>query len=222
MSESFKEKEKDYTAKLSRLRMELQTLERERETWKQASKSATADSQANQAAPAAVPTSTATLLQIDALKAEITALQSTVRYLRTIHQQSFLAASNKFLSAPITPRPPSRNPHVTEIKDALKQMVQLVAQPNSQPIRLQRRVQEDRLRWRPLKETSAWHVQRQREEFEEWREWRDSLTRRLGRERKAEKRPKQAARDGAAPADRPRSKAMANGPVRVVGETEDS
>ncbi|KAG8531197.1 uncharacterized protein KY384_004555 [Bacidia gigantensis] len=202
VSESFKNKEKDYVAKLSRLRKELETLEGERETWKQAPKSPPADLRTDQAASTAVtPTSVTTLLQIDSLKAEMAALQSTVRYLRTAHHQSFVNVSNSFLSTPITPRVMPQDHLAREAKDVLKEMVHLISQPGSQPIQLQRRTAETRLRWRPAKESSTWQVQRQREEFEEWREWRDGVARRAVGKRKEERRLQEVRekRDDAAP-----------------------
>ena len=222
MNEAFKDKEKEYIAKLSRLRKELEAIENERETWKQSSQSAPANSRTSQGAPVTTPTSAAALLQIEAYKAEIAALQSTVRYHRTIHHQSFVAASNNFLSTPISPQASSRPRLAPEAKDVLKEMVHLISESSSQPIKLQRRAQEDRLRWRPVKETSAWHVQRQRDDFEEWREWRDAVAERAGRQRREGQRLQESRTNKIAIVDgRKPAKILADAPVRIAGDGEE-
>ena len=179
-AEAYKAKEKDYVAKLTQLRKEVEKLEGERETWRKASQPQPSVYQAGEVSVGAAEavTSVATLQQIDDLKAEIAALQSSIRYLRSAHHRSFISNSETYLSAPLTPPTPSSHPIETEAKDALREMLHLISKPTSQPVKLQRRRQEDRFRWRPAKDTSSWQVQRQREEWEEWREWRDSVAQR--------------------------------------------
>ena len=191
-AENAKTKEKDLISKLSHLRIELEKLEAERETWKQASQSQTASAQPGQPSPTAeATTSAAAARQIDYLKSEITALQSSIRYLRSTQYNTLLSSSHTYLSTPLTPPAPKPSPLKTEAKDVLKEMLHLVSQPASHPIKLHSRPKEDRLRWRPVKETSMWQIQRQREEWEEWREWRDGVVKRGMHAQKEEQRRKE-------------------------------
>jgi len=188
--ETAKSKEKDLLSKLSKLRAELQTLEFERESWKQASKSAPPSGQQGQTPLAETTTSETSLRQITVLKSEIKALQASIRYLRSATHTRFLKTSHAFLSTPITtPILPPR-PIEAEAKDLLKEMLHLVDQPDNRVVTLQARPKEERLRWRPATETSTWKLQKQKEEWEQWREWRDGVagkvmaTRREGERRR--------------------------------------
>ena len=183
-------KEKDLFSKLTYLQHELRGLEAEREKWKQSPQIAAPTSQLNQETAAAA--SPATLRQIDRLKTEVEALQSSVRYLRSASYNHTLSLNHNFISEPLLPPPRPPSPIHTEAKDVLKEMLTLVSQPASQVIRLPRRDKADRLRWRPARETSTWHVQSQKEEWEEWKEWRDGVASKWIASQKEEERKKEA------------------------------
>ena len=186
--ESAVSKEKDLLGKLAYLQNELQGLEAEREKWKQLPQAAAPTSQAGQL-PAA-KTSQAALHQIDTLKSEIKALQSSIRYLRSASYNDAFSSSYRFLSAPLVPAQPPPSHIQTEARDVLKEMLNLVSQSENQIVRLQPRNRADRLRWRPMRETSTWQVQHQKEEWEEWREWRDDVAKQSAMNKKEEERRK--------------------------------
>ena len=179
-------KEKDLLGKLAYLQNELRCLEVEREKWKQLPQAVAPTSHLGQAA--AVTTSHAVLLQIDVLKSEIKALQSSIRYLRSASYSNTLSSTYEFLSRPLVPAQPPPSHIQTEAKDVLKEMLNLVSQSENQVVRLQPRTKADRLRWRPARETSGWKTQHQREEWEEWREWRDVVARKSAMGKKEEER----------------------------------
>ena len=185
-AKSFKASEKDYVVKLTRLKDELQSLREEKETWKESMRTLPADGQT--APRATAPSSASSLLHIESLEAEIASLQSTIRYLRTAHHRTFLSTSETYLASPLVPPPPYHHPLEAEAKDVLREMLHLVSQPSSQPVKLRRRAKEDRLQWRPIRETSRWQVQRQKEEWQEWKEWRDGVAQRASLERREEAR----------------------------------
>ena len=189
--EAAKLKENDLFSKLTHAQNELRNLEAEREKWKQAPQLAPTASQAGQA-PTATTTSHASLRQIEILKAEIKALQSSIRYLRSASHRQTLSSAYDFLSAPIAPVDPAPPLIQTEAKDILKEMLNLISQPDRQVVRLQPRAKADRLRWQPARETSTWKVQKQMEEWAEWREWRDGVAKKSLRNRKEEERKKEA------------------------------
>ena len=191
-------KENDLLGKLTHLQNELRSLEAEREKWKQSPQVAAPTSQTEQIT--ATTTSQASLRQIETLKSEIKALQSSIRYLRSASYNHTLSSTYSFVSAPLTPAQPPASHIKTEAKDVLKEMLELVSQPENQVVRLQPTNRAERLRWRPARETSNWKVQNQKENWEEWREWRDGVARKAAvskkeDERRREARSKNAARE---------------------------
>lgn len=190
MVEAADSKEKNLLGKLSHLQNELRSLEAEREKWKRSPQVAAPASQPSQ--DTTVTTSQSSLRQIDTLKSEIKALQSSIRFLRSASYNHTLSSSHNFLSAPLTPfqRPPP--PLQTEAKDVLKEMLTLVSQPENQIVRLQPRNKADRLRWRPARETSNWKLQHQKEEWAEWTEWRDGVAKLSAQVKKEDERRREA------------------------------
>lgn len=179
-------KEKDLLSKLTQLQYELRSLEAEREKWKQPPQVTAPTPQPGNMV--AVTTSRVSLGHIDTLKSEIKALQSSIRYLRSASYGHTLSSTYEFVSAPLTPARLAPSHIQTEAKDVLKEMVNLVSQPENQVVRLQPRNKAERLRWRPARETSNWRVQNQKEEWAEWREWRDGVARKSAASKKEEER----------------------------------
>ena len=171
--EAARTKEKDLIAHLSRLQHHLQALEAERETWKNPTSIPQSSPNLGQA-PSPAPTH-----QITKLESEIRALQSSIRHLRSIAYAKSVSTSLSFLSIPLTPiHSPSRLQH--EASTVLKNMLHIATHPENQLIELQPlQPQNQRLRWRPVKEMSGWKVARQREEWEAWKDWRDDVSKRV-------------------------------------------
>ena len=176
--EAAKVKEKDLQEKLDQLQHELRSLEAEREKWKSAPQIAPHTPQPGQVAVQSVASEASRRL-IDALKAEIRALQSAVRFLRAASHAQTLSKAHAFLSMPIAPIEPQVPNTEAEAKDVLKEMLGLVSKSENQTVKLQPRDTANRLRWRPAKETSTWKVQKLKEDWEEWREWRNSVAARV-------------------------------------------
>ena len=187
-----KAKEKDLLNKLSRLQSELQQADAEREKWKSNLQTKPSSFQPGQPPILSIPSETVTsqfsLQQISSLKSEIKTLQSCIRYLRTAAHTQNVSDSLDFLSTPITPAAPAPRIVQTEAKDVLKEMLGLIAQPDSQVIKLQSRSATERLHWKPAKDTMTWQIQRQREEWEEWREWRDGVAKKAALARRQKER----------------------------------
>lgn len=188
--EAANSREKVLLGKLTHLQDELRSLEAEREKWKQIPQDAAPTPKPGQTAP--TTTSHASVRQIETLKSEIKALQSSIRYLRSASYDHNLSSSYGFLSAPITSDEPAPSLLQSEAKDVLKEMLNLVSQPDNQIVCLQSRNKADRLRWRPARETCNWKVQKQKEKWEEWREWRDGVAMESAMSRKEEERRREA------------------------------
>ena len=181
MVEAARLKENELVTKLTQAQGQLRSLEGEREKWKQAPPIALTNQ--NGQATKISTTSQASLCEIDTLKAEIKALQSSIRYLRSANHKQTMSTAYDFLSAPIAHTEPPGPFIEAEAKDVLREMLDLVSQTNNQIVRLQPRDKTDRLRWRPARETSFWKVQKQKEEWEEWREWRDVVAKNISHEK---------------------------------------
>lgn len=182
-------KETSLLAHLTRQQVALQELETERKTWK---KSSLQMLQFSESRPGPNPTDNASSLRkIATLESEIRALQSSIRYLRSTSSTHSLSSSLAFLSTPLIP-PPSRNPSSalqSEAADVLKELLHLVSRPDNDLLALRASERDDRLKWKPARETSAWVLARQRREWEGWREWGESVGRRgEGARREGERR----------------------------------
>ena len=171
-----KAQEKDLLQKLTRLQSESQKAEAEREKREASMPAKTVSIDPGQPPMAGISSqaeiSQSTLLRISSLEAEIKSLQSCIRYLRNANFSRNVSDSLDFLSTTVAPVPPRASRVATEAKGVLKEMLSLVAGPNNQPVKLQSLPATERVRWRPARNTTAWQVRRQREEWEEWREWR--------------------------------------------------
>ena len=172
--------EKELLSKLEELRRDLRSLEAEREQWRKAPMApvATAADLTRGSTVSTTP-SVSSLAQIRLLKTEISTLESTIRYLRnqahTLHFHSTLAFLNEPL---IPPQPPAHSLIQIEARDALKEMLHLVTQPENQLVKFAVSERGERLKWRPAKDTAAWRTSRLREEWEGWRGWKDDLSKR--------------------------------------------
>lgn len=189
--ESAKGKEQILVSKLSNLQTELRSLESEREEWKQSPQTLPPTTQAAQNTGTTTP-SASSLHQIATLKAEISALQSSIRYLRSASHAQTLSTAHSFLSTPIAPSPSTPPLIQTEAKDVLKEMLTLISQPDNRAVKLQSRDKADRLKWQPVRETSGWKVQRLKEEWTEWKEWRDDVAKKASYVQKEDERRREA------------------------------
>ena len=180
VAEASLSKEKDLNTKLKILQQDLKNLEGERDALKKSTMIAPA-SAVNGGTPAladAAPSAT-TLAQLHHLRSQISTLESTIRYLRRQNHSQYLDSSLSFLSEPLTPPTQASQTLLwSEARDVLKEMLQLVAQPGNHMVKLHNPKKEERLKWRPAKETPGWQLDRMKEEWEGWREWKDSVNRR--------------------------------------------
>ena len=226
-------KARDMSSKTERLERDLKAAESERESLRK---------QASEHSPRAVidnlPPSVAreevtpsrALEEIGRLKAEILILQSTIRHLRLSAHQSMVSSTHSFLSSPLIAKHKSSTAMLRsqEARDVLNSMLQLVTHPQSQIVQLRSRPKQDRLSWRPMRETPGWQVSGQKEQWAGWKEWRDDAGRRVnglrqstsrqpptGDGRRSNKRP-----DGAKAQWRIGESKSMTGEVAVVGSTD--
>lgn len=179
-AETSRSKEQDLTAKLKTLQRDLKILEGERDALKKSA--AVVPSAAINGSPRSLTEaepSANTLAQIQNLKSEISTLESTIRYLRHQTYSQHMNSSLAFLSEPLTsPAAPSQSLLQAETRDVLNEMLHIVAQPENQLVKLSIPRKEDRLKWRPARETAAWQLDRMKEEWEGWRDWKNSVSKR--------------------------------------------
>ena len=170
--------EREMAAKITRLQQELKDLEMERETWKRSAPIEQSPAAGRVPSGNVVePASETSLREIALLKTEIQALQSSIRYLRSSSHSHTLSKAHSYLTTPLMPSLPTPTNLQIEAKDVLKEMLGLTTRSDRNVVKLQRADQSERLKWKPVRETSNWKFRRQREEWEEWKEWRDEVVR---------------------------------------------
>lgn len=184
--------EKENVAKLTRLRGQLESLEREKAMWKNDDNAATTTRTVTQIAKdggqhAATTTPAAALRQIEILKARIAALEGAVRFHRAASHTSALSSYNDYLAEPLVPHATTPDStHISRVKQEsktlYKDLIAMATSPEAQLVRLpELRKKEERLQWRPVREGAEWRVLAQREGLEWWREGVRGLARDLGR-----------------------------------------
>lgn len=170
-------KEKELMKEIYHLQQDLQAAEADREHIRKQASRTEANARSRAAAGQHEVTSVRAQEEIAQLQSEISALESTIRYLRLSTQHASLKSSHSFLSMPLLPPSPlSEKTHLAhEARDVIRSMLALVTRPESQVVQLKSREREERLKWRPVRESTRWQVGKQREEWEAWREWRDDV-----------------------------------------------
>ncbi|KAL8928640.1 MAG: hypothetical protein Q9172_000855 [Xanthocarpia lactea] len=178
--ESAKQRDIELSNTVNRLRSERDNLRSERESW-------VSNSAGTQGTPAAIDTpagtrettSEASLTRIAALESEIQTLQAAIRHLRSTSYAHTISSAHDFLSKPLIPQPSPQKQRArlkqSEAKSIVDELLRLAVDPANGIPRLRERKKEERLSWRPVRETCRWQVGRAREEWEEWREWRDDF-----------------------------------------------
>ncbi|MCJ1467293.1 hypothetical protein MMC07_005917 [Pseudocyphellaria aurata] len=182
IADTAKEKEKSLLAHLTRQQQLLRDFEAEREAWKNSAplqNRAPSDYPVGNNIPSTPDASSSH--RIATLKSEISALQSSIRYLRSTSRTHHLSSSLDFLSAPLIPPAATPTPVriiKSEAADVLKEFVHLVSRPENRLFALRSSNREDRLRWKPARESSVWVLGRQKGEWESWKGWARDVERR--------------------------------------------
>lgn len=186
MIESAEEKEKSLLSQLRHQQLNLQELEVERDSWKKPvplQHHTSSDHHQSQHSPSA--NQPATLNRIAALESEIRCLHSAIRCLRSRAATNHRSTSKAFISVPLAGQKMPMTPeqiHRAEAAENLRELVHLLSQPESRLVGLRVSKKEDRLKWKPTKETTDYALATQRGEWNVWREWGESV----GRQRKVE------------------------------------
>ncbi|KAL8998145.1 MAG: hypothetical protein Q9169_002766 [Polycauliona sp. 2 TL-2023] len=179
--EAAKQRDIELTNTVNRLRSERDDLRSQRASWTSDSAGPSNDQPTAGNAPAGAGTATseASLLRIAALESEIKTLEAAVRHLRSTSYTHNLTSAHEFLRKPLIPRPSPEQQRArlkqSEAKSIVGELLHLVIDPANGVPRLRDRKKEERLAWRPVRETCRWQAGRAREEWEEWREWRDDF-----------------------------------------------
>jgi dynactin 1 len=177
---------------------ELKALEADRDKWKKVASDSSrlmAGANANGTTKAGQERAVATAREMEALKSEITSLQSAVRYLREDNRRARVTeqAGYEWLSEPLVPKRTDpvqqrRELVVSEGRDALGELVKLVSSAKVYDLST---LPEDKLAWRPARTSPGYHSARQKEEYAVWKEWQENILRNTkglagGKEEKAE------------------------------------
>ena len=125
----------------------------------------------------------ATQREMDTLQASVTSLQSAVRFLREDNRTARLGGSSglpSWLDEPLIKPPFSHKEQqsllCTEGKDVLGELLNMAS--SARPVKLQPKTTDDWAKWRPVRESTAWQVRKQREDWEGWKAWVGDLGKR--------------------------------------------
>lgn len=178
--EAAKQREIELINTVNRLRAERNDLKSQRASWVSRSGDPQGtSSSAEVAAGSREITSEASLARIASLESEIKTLQAAIRHLRATSYAHIISSPHDFLSQPLIPKPSPQEQRArlkqSEAKSVVSELLRLATDPRNGVPKLRERKKEERLAWRPLRETCRWQVGRIREEWEEWREWRDDV-----------------------------------------------
>lgn len=158
---------------------ELKQLEGDRDKWKKMADDGRAyEAAGSVGSKAGQERAVATAREMDALRADIAALQSAVRYLREDNRRARTTEQHKFdwLSEPLMkPLPLSeqrRQLVVAEGKDVLSELLKMAGQAKMYDLKA---LPEDKLAWRPARSTPQYHAAKQAEHFAAWKSWQKAV-----------------------------------------------
>ncbi|KAK1761062.1 dynactin subunit 1 [Echria macrotheca] len=120
----------------------------------------------------------ATAREMDALKDEITSLQSAVRYLREDNRRARMTEQPNYdwLAAPLTKPPPASEQRkamvVAEGKAVLGELVRLATSAKVYDLAS---LPQDKLAWKPAKSTPQYHTAKQLEDYASWKGWQQAV-----------------------------------------------
>ncbi|KAI1766847.1 CAP-Gly domain-containing protein [Hypoxylon sp. FL1150] len=120
----------------------------------------------------------ATAREMDALKNDIAALQAAVRFLREDNRRARATEQSRhdWLAEPLRKPPPvaeqRRQLVVAEGRDALDELLKMAAATKVYDLR---KLPEDKMAWRPARDTPRYHAARQAEDYAAWRGWQESI-----------------------------------------------
>ncbi|KAK3320750.1 dynein associated protein-domain-containing protein [Cercophora scortea] len=169
---------------------ELKVLEADRDKWKKIASDSRlvmgsgADTGRGEAgSKARQERAVATAREMNALQAEIAALQSSVRYLREDSRRARMTEQSSYdwLAEPLTKPVPvaeqRRAMVVAEGKVVLAELVKLATSAKVYDLQV---LPEDKLAWKPARSTPQYHAAKQMEDFEAWKSWRGAVVKKAG------------------------------------------
>lgn len=198
----------DLRRSLQEQEREAKALEEDRDRWQKIA----GDNKAFAGAGGAGPDETqnkeravATAREMDALRADIAALQAAVRYLREDNRRARASEQvrHDWLAEPLGKRQSTstttdmiptddditttnynepvaehrRNLVRAEARDALSELLRLASTAKVYDLRS---LPEDRLAWRPARSSPQWHAARQAEDYAAWKGWSDAVVQKVG------------------------------------------
>ena len=211
---------------------ELKDLEGDRDKWKTiASESQIhADNLDDSGANSGQERAVATAREMDTLKRDIESLQAAVRYLREDNRRARLTEQHNqdWLAEPLMKQPTiveqRKRLVTTEGKDVLGELLKMTT---SAAIFDYNILPEDKLAWKPARQTPQYHAAKLAEDYATWRDWQDSVVKKSrmiknmdGLSRGRRMRDPAASLQRRLPTTDGKAQAVASDEVRVVGSGE--
>ncbi|EGD88677.1 hypothetical protein H112_03597 [Trichophyton rubrum D6] len=195
--ENLHSKENELVALVERQSQNMQAIEKERDEYRSRFEKLkrASDSEGSSGVGGVVnaAASLSVMKENEALRAEVTSLQSAIRYIRDDNKRAHLLdpysvqRSNhmrSWLDVPLVRSKPSvneqdpdyRHKQAAECRDILSHLLKLTKE--SKLVDLKASSTSDpanRLAWRPVKSTPKYHAMKQREHYEQWSQWKDEV-----------------------------------------------
>ncbi|GAB7352798.1 hypothetical protein MBLNU459_g3417t3 [Dothideomycetes sp. NU459] len=171
--------EKKIQDQLTEAQKDTSRLRRERDEWRRTAEERKPEIKGTNNMAAEM--GSASKVELDRAKLKIDSLESALRYLQSQNatRLSKTLLTDDWLTEPLVP-PPTRQARLvntlqSEGKAAISELLRMVS--NAKPVDLTT-LPENKLAWRPAKETSLWISQRRRQDYAGWQEWEDDLLQR--------------------------------------------
>ena len=171
--EKAKHREAELVRTVNRLRVERNSLREEKDTLEK--DGVKVPTTAEQARRDTMHHADSSAERVEELEADIKTLQAAIRHLRAHSYSHTISSASTFLDEPLQPMPSPKEQKAklrqSEARAVLKEMLTIAVSPDNGHVRFKRRTKEERLGWRPVKESCRWRVGRAQEEWESWRGW---------------------------------------------------
>ncbi|KAK0652073.1 dynactin [Cercophora newfieldiana] len=160
---------------------ELKALEADRDKWKKIASDSRVIADAGEGesgTKARQERAVATAREMNALRDEISGLQSAVRYLREDNRRARVTEQPRsdWLAEPLTkPTPPAEQRKAAVMSEGKVVLGELIKLATTAKVYSLDALPEDKLAWKPARTTPQYHVARQMEDFASWKGWQDAV-----------------------------------------------
>ena len=203
--EASRSKEQETAGKVTSLQRELQLLESQRDVWTTQSPTtgAAASPRVAELSRDEVAACAELKAQLVSVKQRVKRANTALRQVRQSGQRASILPDKTLLSEPLAMKPERGLRHSLGLESSgvYRSMLDALENPAFKVLRLRQFEREQRLAWRPARETPRWHAEQLREQWEMWREWQRDTSKARHSEPPRQKKPIRTVRTNRMAAD---------------------